>query len=70
MLATPFASEGTEVCNVPRMIGIEFLVKLVSPPDTMVASLLVRPISDWNNTLTPSTGSGGAEVSVTRTVTG
>ncbi len=70
MLARPFASEVMVVCDVPRMIGIGFLVMVVSPPEMIGALLLVRPSSDWNSTLTPTTGSGGAEVSVTRTVTG
>ena len=70
MLARPLASEVTKACDVPRMIGIGFLVMVVSPPDTIGALLLVRPSSDWNITLTPSTGSGGADASVIRTMIG
>ena len=70
MLARPFASEVTKACDIPRIIGIGSLVIVVSPPDTIGALLVVRPSNDWNSTLTPSTGSGGVEVSVTRTVIG
>ena len=46
MVARPFASEVTEACDIPRMIGIGSLVIVVSPPVTIGESLLVRPSSD------------------------
>jgi len=70
MVARPFASEVKDSCDIPRMTGSGSRVIVVSPLDTIGASLLVRPSSDWNSTLAPSTDSGGVEVSVIRTVIG
>ncbi len=70
MVARPFASEVTEACDIPRMMGIGSLVIVVSPPVTMGASLLVRPSSDWNSTPAPCTGLAGTDASVIRTVIG
>jgi hypothetical protein len=64
MLAMPFKSETTEVCDVPSRIGSGFVVMFVSPPDTIGSALLVRPSSDWKITLAPSTGFGGTDESV------
>ena len=70
ILAMPFTSEITGVCDVPSKTGSGLVVMLVSPPDTIVASLFVRPSNDWKSTLAPSTGFGGIYESVIRTVIG
>ena len=70
MLAMPFTSEITAVCDVPSRMGSEVIVILVSPPETIGASLLVRPSSDWKSTLAPSTEFGGTDESVILTVIG
>ncbi len=56
MVTRPFASDVTDACAIPRIIGIGLLVIFVSPPDTIGALSVVRPSNDWNKTLTPSTG--------------
>ena len=70
MVAKPFASDVTDACDIPRIIGIGLVVMFVSPPDTIGALSVVRPSKDWNTTLVPSTGFAGIDVSVTRTETG
>src|SRR2546425_13243683 len=52
------------------MTGVGFLVMVISPREVIGGAGAERDITDWKATPAPTTGFGGVDESVTRTVTG